>query len=445
MKLARVSPRLLLAISWVGFLIYAWPGYMSFDSVFQLGESRNWEFSEQHPPPMAALWRLVELFVAGPTGMLLIQSACFLVGTYLLLRHWMSDRAAAACAGLVLWFPVCCATMAVIWKDSQMMGFLLLGTALLLSPRRRVRLIALGFIWLATAMRHNALAITFPIVVLLFQWSHHGWKRYAISMLTWLAITLSVQTTIKLMVQEPAYLWHTGQALDDIVGTVRNMGPISDDELRTDLRGIPLQPTTKANLQAQLSAPLEPWDYAWGTWRIMYSFFGHPANATERAAVTRAWKKLVLGHPAAYLVHRWHIFEQVANLVNVPDDPPPSVIYTWFVDVQDPYASAERAEHDASPGAIQDALRDALTWTSRTGLFQVWAYVLLSLLLLPFCIRDRALFALVASGLTGEAVLFIVAPVTDFRYSFPVVVTTVIALFALIAKRVGLAKPTRSP
>jgi len=80
----------------------------------------------------------------------------------------------------------------------------------------------------------------------------------------------------------------------------------------------------------------------------------------------------------------------ITNLVNVPDDPPPSVIYTWFVDVQDPYGSADRADHDAAPGEIQDVLRDALTWTSRTALFHVWVYVLLSLLLLPFCVRDRA-------------------------------------------------------
>ena len=45
------------------------------------------------------------------------------------------------------------------------------------------------------------------------------------------------------------------------------------------------------------------------------------------------------------------------------------------------------------------------------------------------------LLAILASGLTGEAALYILAPITDWRYSFWLVVSTLIVTFATIAKR----------
>src|ERR1700690_1948103 len=119
-RLRALSPHQLLILGWSGFMAYAFPGYMSFDSVFQLRMSRSGWLIDGHPPFMAAMWRFVELFVAGPVGMLVIQTTAFLIGAYLVFRTLMSPKRAAIVASLVLWFPPIASVMAVIWKDSQM-------------------------------------------------------------------------------------------------------------------------------------------------------------------------------------------------------------------------------------------------------------------------------------------------------------------------------------
>jgi hypothetical protein len=59
------SPHAILAIGFGLFLVYAFPGYMSSDSVNQIIEARTAVFSNAHPPIMAAEWRVLEVFVSG--------------------------------------------------------------------------------------------------------------------------------------------------------------------------------------------------------------------------------------------------------------------------------------------------------------------------------------------------------------------------------------------
>src|SRR3569623_3549484 len=99
------TPRQSLVAGWRAFMLSAYPGYMSFDSVFQLGEARADHFSDAHPPAMAELWRLVDHVIAGPLGMLLIQSTCFLAAVFLLIRRRMKPQTAALAALDVLLFP----------------------------------------------------------------------------------------------------------------------------------------------------------------------------------------------------------------------------------------------------------------------------------------------------------------------------------------------------
>jgi len=190
-RVRRATPLHILVAGWLGFLLYAYPGYMSFDSVYQLGEARSGVFSDGHPPAMAELWRFADGVVSGPVGMLLIQSTCFLAGIYLLFVRRLRPRTAALVSVGVLWFPPVASLMAVIWKDSQMTAFLVLGTALMLDERRARKLIGLALLALGTAMRHNALVMTFPLVVILFTWRPGlgFWKRHALAFAAWIAVT----------------------------------------------------------------------------------------------------------------------------------------------------------------------------------------------------------------------------------------------------------------
>lgn len=436
MTVRELSPRAILTIGWLGLILFAFPGHMSYDSVLQLLETRSGVYSNAHPPAMAALWRLCELFVAGPFGMLAIQTLVFLAGAYLLFRRRMSDRWAAILTTLLLWFPVVSNTMSTIWKDSQMTSFLVLGLALTLADRRRTRLVGCLSYVLATAMRHNALAMTFPLVVLLFEWEpgYRWWKRYAISIGTWVAITLSAQLLTKALTDEERYLWHESLALCDIIGTMRELPEdLPDAQIREMLSGAEIRPTD--HLHHTMRRVVDP---TWGPvdllWNAMDNFFVRPTTAEGRAAVTRAWKNVVLSHVPQYLAYRWMVFRQ---LIQLNDGPFGSAAYVWFTDIQDLTRSARLIDHDAWPSRTQQLMNAAMWDVASTALFRVYVYAFVGLLLLAFCWRDRESFALIVSGITGEAALFFLTPTPDFRYSFWLILAVILAAILIAARRAG--------
>jgi hypothetical protein len=433
--LKALSPRAILAIGWLGLFLYAYPGYMSFDSIAQLHQARVGFYLDSHPPAMAAMWSFAEHFVTGPVGLLLAQTGAFAAGVYLLLATRMQRRTAAIATALVLWFPPVANTMSVIWKDSQMAAYLVLGTALMLAPKLRSRLIGLAFIALATAMRHNAFAMTLPLVVLLFYWKplHRWWQRYAIAIVAWLVVTASAQAVSNRLADQHVFMWHQSLALLDIVGTLRYAEPLGDDELRRELAGTPL--AVSDHFQDHARAVLDPAaDPVSDLWNATSAVFDRPADPdeAERTAIVQAWKAIVFGHPAAYLRYRLVVFGQLVQLDGTPLGSP---IYCWFTDIQQPFLSGVRISHLASDSRGQELAHEAMFWLGDTWMFHVGFYMILSVVLLPLCWRDRESFALIASGLSGQAGLFVIAPSVDVRYSFWLIVATVLAAITIAARR----------
>lgn len=428
----RATPREILVAGWLAFMVYAYPGYMSFDSVYQLGEARSGVFSDGHPPAMAELWRLVDSVVAGPVGMLLIQSTCFLAGLYLLFRRRMPARVSAFVAIGVLLFPPITSLMAVIWKDSQMTAFLVLGTAFMLDDNRRRKIAGLAFLVAGTAMRHNALVMTFPLVVMLFQWSaaHRFWKRHALALVAWIAVTGTAQMVSRALTTEQRHIWVDSLALCDITSTLRYVpDTIPDAQLEAELAGTPVIPTHDLHVHArgqELGAPVD------ALWNSAYAFFAIPKDEAERAAVTRAWRTIVFGHFGAYLTYRLEVFRRVLGLIDIPLTSP---VYNWFTDVQDPWGSGAKIGHDAAAGKLQNLLREGIHIVGATYVFYVLVYVVLALLLVPFAFRDRTVLALLVSAIFGEGIMFVIAPTTDWRYSFWTILSVVLAIVLLVARR----------
>ncbi len=439
-----LSPRQILLVGWLGLLLYGYPGFMSFDSMWQLAQTHAGHYNDWHPPVMAGLWRLCEVFIAGPAGMLLLQSACFLAGSYLVFRSVMSERAAAIIASLVLWFPPIATVMAVIWKDSQMIGFLMLGVGLIIQERRGVKLWGLVALLLGTAMRHNAAAITVPLVVLCFVWdpAHRFIKRYGLALAVSLAITIVAQLGNAALTDEEQHLWHTNIALNDITATLRyTEQTIPDDELRATFAGIRLLPDRDLHEAARRGHAENDGEYISVLWTATNQLFFEPQTREERDAVMRAWKQIVFGHPGAYLAYRWHLSKM---LLEINGEPLVSPVYCWFIDIQDPDLSPLIGEHDASGGKIQNVLRDALQGLGRPPGFWVALYLVAGIVLLAVSVRDRVRFALLASGLANEAALFVVAPTPDERYSIWLVVVVVVTAILLVGKRHAGRRATAS-
>ena len=149
----QLSPRAILVIGWLVFMLYAYPGYMNSEAVDQLIDARYGQFTDWHSPMLTEVWRVVGFVVSGPAGMLVLQSLLVLVGGYRLLRRAMSERAAAIAMCGVLVFPPVIATMGLVCPEALLAGCFLVGLDALRSPRRALKLVGLGLLVIGSAMR----------------------------------------------------------------------------------------------------------------------------------------------------------------------------------------------------------------------------------------------------------------------------------------------------
>lgn len=421
-----MRPRTTLVIAFGAFVLYAFPGYMSNDSIAQLTEARSGHFSDGNPPLMAAVWWLLDKIIAGPLLMLLLQGALLLGGMYALFRRLLEPRAAAWTAAGLFVFPPVMVTMAVIWKDSQMAAYLVAGTAALIQPRLRHRLLGLGLLVGACSLRHNAVAAAVPLIAGLFEW-RTGLslaRRFAIIGITVVAVGLAGFAVTRLLASKHVRLT---PVFNDIVGVIAYTEPKTDAELLHTLRGVPLAIDHDVQLDAQILTGLH---HGWLVMSGPEPFFLAPGTDAEWAAVNRAWEELVLGDPMAYLsFHR----EQLERLIHLSDDDLPGAVWNRFLEGDE---HMDWIDHNASFSWFQAKFGlGVLYWLDgHTPLFHPWVYALLALLLLPLC-RSRLPVALFVSGLLYELSFFPVGVEPEYRYSHWMVLASCLGIVVLFIQR----------
>jgi hypothetical protein len=412
--------RVILWASWLLFCIYAFPGYMSSDSVDQLLQARGAPVHDWYPPVMAMIWRLTDHVISGPFPMLVLQSAAFLLGLDSIMRRVVAPRAAAVVAGSILLFPAVITQMAVIWKDCQMAGFLLAGIACVLSSERRWQVAGCGLLVLATAQRYNAPAATLPLVIGLLAWpgARTRWRRRTIAVAAWLAVTVLAFAANQALTERRTYPWNNSLALLDIAGMIaRAPSSTPEAELRELTAGVPGLPT--APLAKSVRKAYRPdawWWLSHGDGRV----FDPPSNPVELEAVARAWRQLLLAHPKAYLKHRWAAWMWVLGLKGQQ----PAAVWEGFTENDSQLAMLS---HQATHSWVQARWLSALVRIQGTVLFRPWAYLLIALALLPLCRRSPLALALLLSGIAYELSLLVVAPSADYRYSHWMIVCTITA------------------
>jgi len=447
-----MTPRRILIAGWVVLVLYAYPGFMSYDSILQLLQARDGVYVGGHPPMMGVLWRITDALIAGPLPMLLIQISCFLAGAYLLLVRCMNPRAAAIGAVALAWFPPISAVLGVIWKDSQMTAYLMLGTPLLLSTSRRVRVAGLGLMFLATAMRYNAAAVTLPLVVLLFEWTPglRWWRRYAISLAAWAGITAATSMLNAQLVSDDTALWADSVAPFDITGTLRYAPDLPDEVLRRDFAGTPLlvdtaiQAFTRTTPTTSDMPVREVLSFGSGTyvpalWVTTRHLFAVPETDAQRAAIGRAWRTILLAHPAAYLRYRWEVLRERLHFTGEV----PGAAYIWFNDAINIEESMARTEHHAVQSKLQKQLHAAMLWLGTSSLFRPWIYLVLLVIAGVLVARTRLLVAVALSGLANEAALFAFAVTIDYRYSVWLVATALVLTIVAIRRVIERVRISR--
>ena len=436
--LREMPPRMILALGWCVFFLHAYPGRMTRDSFDQLRQARSGVFLDDHPPLMQAVVWVTDRLVAGAIGVVILQSVIFLAGTYLLLRHALRERVAALVAVAILMFPPVVAVMVVMWKDPMMAGALMLSAALLLSPRKGVRLWGLALAVLATGVRFNALAATFGLIVVLFEWKPlPRLKRYALAFGVWVAVTVVAFGINKLITDQETHFFET-TLVDDIIGTLNYVeGERPDSELRATLAGMNLRLDTNihAGLRRAYRSDTMLW-YVVGANRVFDLPLAdvEPPSAAMRARMTEVWKQVVFENFGAYVRYRIDRFRVVIgleadgettwsteHLIVTHDYQDKATIFTYGV--------------ATTTSAVQGTIDEGLEYLSHTWLFRPYLYLFLTLVLLVLARRHAVARALLLSGLGIEMSLFFLAHSPDYRYSHWMICTTILAAILLFAAR----------
>ena len=419
------TPRRILAASWLAFVLFAYPGFMKIDALDELVDARMGEISDWHSPVMTELWRIVNIVVAGPAGMLVVQSVLLVAGCYHLLRRTMSERGAAIAAACVLWFPPIVATEAQVSADTLLASVLVAAAAALASARPRVRLGGLALAAFAGGLRDGAALAALPIVVALFRRrdGDRGWRRAALALGAWAITVLAAHAASHAIVDSRTERAEVARAIDDAVGTLSRAPDLDDAELRELLAGAPL--ATTIDVQGRARAVYDtPRSYASGGDRV----FDVPHDDAQRDALLDARVALARAAPRAYLAHRWH---HLANELAMSHRF--GAMYAEFV--PDP-SLRENVRYAAHHSLLQDTLLAPLRWLSRTFWFRPYLYAVLAIVLLPLAVarRQHAAALLLASALAHVAALFVWSVATDYRDSHWLIVATTLALVIMVSE-----------
>jgi hypothetical protein len=429
----RLQPRWILLAGWLVFLLYSYPGYMYTDGADQLMDSRTGVFTDWHSPVFTQIWRIVGLVIAGPPGMLLVQSGLTVFGAFYLLRRGMSERAAAIAAACTLVFPPIMVTTAIVCAESTVAALFVASAALLASSCRARNAGGLALLVFAAGVQHGVAIAALPIIIALFRWNNslRRWQTVAIAGGACIVVALLGAGLDRVVVDMHTERKQVTGAMADIVGTVARAEPLADDRIRGLLAGVQLAPG--ADIQARARrVEGKPLFFAATDQRL----FEPLATAEERAAVYDARWGVIRAMPGAYFAHRWNQLTRTLGFRGSRLQP----VYVQFVEILPREALA--TQHDSRYSRIQSLLIDAVIALEELPLFSPYVYVLVSLLLLPLALVRRVHYAtmLLASGLAYTAWLFVSIDRVEYRDSHWIIVATALAIALLVADGVARAR-----
>ncbi|HEY5947535.1 MAG TPA: hypothetical protein VIV40_18655 [Kofleriaceae bacterium] len=414
-------PNWILGAGWLVFLLYAYPGYMGSDSANQLVDSRVGFYTDWQAPIVTEIWRLVENFISGPAGMLLLQSGLLLLGAYQLARRVVSDRSAAIVAICALALPPAAVTTALLTPEALLPGLLLCAAAAWTSNDLRFRVGGFVLVVLACGLHSGARYAALPLMIALLVRREQmtRTRRLALSLAAWVAAVMlawGISYALTDLVTERTEL---NLAARDIYGTLQRAPAMRDEQLRPLFDGVILASSTQIQKHARANELLV------GT-----------SSAHEREALFAARRALIRAQPAAYLKHRSFVFLRALGITRKP-----AAVYTQFVAKRE---HASGLQHLARHSVLQRALIAVAKVVAATPLMRPYLYLALAIVLLVVAARRRyglpALLAL--SGIAYELSLFISTSRAEYRDSHWLIVSTIVATALLIAQLVSARSST---
>jgi len=432
----RFAPAAILAAAWGLLIGFAWPGFMTWDSVNQLSQARSGNYGNWHPPIMAWLWSVLDARLAGPGLMLILQTGLFMIGLYAVIRRYAPRMQASAIAAVVLLFPPVFGPLLAIWKDSLMAALLLCGVAGLTSAARAPRLLAWLALVVVAALRHNAPILVVPLTILLVPYAPRwpSWRRRALGAGLGLGVSLAGMLVSRALTRVDEHPFANMIAMPDLASVIASADPMSDAEVRTLVEDVHLVVATdiQAHLRSLDATQADYTSLGLGDQRV----FDLVTTDAQSSAMVRAWRRAMLEHPGTYLAHRERRLLDVLGFTRTR--PLPYIL-----------PRGESANLLAMVGEVRSYSRFQLTigrWLgkiNRTIVFWPTLYAVLGIGLLVILWRDPLQRGLLIGALGYELALVFLSPGgQEYRYSHWMVTCVVIAT---VVRFLGVARTRPGP
>lgn len=410
---------LILLAGLAAMLALNWPGQMSYDSVSQLSEARAGFYHSWHPPVMAWLMGILDSIVRGTGLFILLNGLLALFAFWSFAQPRRASALTMLLALLILLTPQWLLYEGIVWKDvlfadAALAGFAALGRAV----RGKALWYVPSILLLALAMmtRQNGLVIV-PVAAAMLGiilWRRMTPRRAVGGALLffWLVISIAFGGEALLALRGD----HGADAADEIrVAQSYDLAGIMSRDPGLRLAKLEADdPKLALLLRTRGVALYTP------TWidPLMNDEVLHEAiTAAPKGLIFAQWRAAVLGHPAAYLAHRWAVFSWV---VGTPDREACHALYTG-VDGP-PALMTELGLHPL--WRPQDQLHNRYGMLLRgTPIFSHLLFGALALVLLAFLVWRRRDMDLAAAGLLAAALafalsFFVVSIACDYRYLY---------------------------
>lgn len=409
---------------------------MSPDSLDQWNQGRTWIFWDYHPPVMSAVWGILDWFITGPFGMLLLHNAMFWSGAAVFWRHtWRKSILLGLGLISFSYLPPVLALLSTIWKDVGLGASLFLASALLYAANKtlsRTLLIASCiFLFYGYAVRLNAS----PAIIPLALWTAFiacrifpKLKRRTESFrllpvicgagyFLLLAIAVNVATSV-LIQDHITYPYQQVMLLD-----------LSALSKTTD------EPLFPAYVVSNENFFLEKVRERYTSYTVNPLIYGEKpplkltTSANEVSALRERWLHAVLHNKTAYLKSRSELFMHLNSFnqyyVAIP--------YLLEGDFHNP------PEFKSKKGTLNRFLMAYFSYFSRSLLFRGFFWILLSLGLVYLSARGKldedleTVLVLSSSGLLYSLGYFFWSPSSEFRYLWWTVLATTVSLLFFLA------------
>jgi uncharacterized membrane protein len=414
------------------------PGYMSTDSLYQLGQALGVRpMTDWHPPVLALVWKGLIALTGTPAAMAVLQAAV-LWGALWVIAWCVWDRTGSrpgslAVLGIGL-APHILTFTGVVWKDVHMAFALLAACAVALVAQRlpagrsrtRWALFGLGVLFIAYAVlvRKNALLAGVPVFAMLTLalWPKPGRRRWLLTSAALTAVVVASSAAVSAATTPLRTSQYAQIMVDDLVHV------LSPNEVRTAAGKV----ATTQDFQSNLTATAERCTAAHQLSDAYIRCYPgiRQAPPTELAShadeVTSMWLNEIPGRFPAYARYRLELFTKF--------------LFQGGLQFQDGLQSNTYDLREPSV-PLKGALRFYVLGMARDLplLFAGWFWLAVALVL---ALRPgRGAYAVPVRALGISAALYVLGylptvPATDFRYLYwPALAGTLGLLLAWLQRR----------